>query len=310
MANYNSIYTGQQIDSGIGKANTAVQPNTLGSAATADIGTTAGNVIALDNQAKLPAVDGSQLFNVFGATGPTGDTGATGPTGPTGATGAGETGPTGPTGATGPTGPTGPTGATGAGETGPTGPTGATGAGETGPTGPTGATGPTGPTGATGAGETGPTGATGAGVTSGGTTGQFLVKVDETDYNTEWKSPTDIYVIACSDETTDLSTGTGVVTFHMPSAGTLTGVKATVNTAPGGSNIEVDINENSVSVLSTIITIDDGETSSKTAITGPVIGDSSLAEDSVISIDIDQVGSSTAGTGLKVTLYVIREEIT
>ena len=71
--------------------------------------------------------------------------------------------------------------------------------GDTGPTGVAGATGPTGATGAQGIqgiqgiqGVTGPTGAqgvtgpTGQGIAAGGTTGQALVKVDGTDYNTQW----------------------------------------------------------------------------------------------------------------------------
>ena len=49
---------------------------------------------------------------------------------------------------------------------------------------PAGATGPQGPTGADGA--TGPTGATGQGLSSGGTTGQALVKSSNTDYDTTW----------------------------------------------------------------------------------------------------------------------------
>ena len=116
----------------------------------------------------------------------------------------------------------------------------------------------------------------------------------------------DIYVIACSDETTDLETGTANVTFRMPTAGTLTDVKATVTTAPVGSNLIVDINETGTTVLSTKISIDDGEKTSETAATPPVINDSSLADDSEITIDIDQVGSGTAGAGLKVYLYVNR----
>jgi len=46
-----------------------------------------------------------------------------------------------------------------------------------------GAQGPTGETGATGA-----TGATGPGVATGGTTGQYLTKVDGTNYNTQWST--------------------------------------------------------------------------------------------------------------------------
>ena len=172
-----------------------------------------------------------------------------------------------------------------------------------GPQGPTGATGAVGPAGADGA-----DGADGVGVDAGGTTGQVLAKASNTDYDTEWVSLTtaDIYVIACSDETTALTTGTGKVTFRMPTAGTLTAVKATVTTAPVGSDLIVDINEAGTTILSTKLSIDDGEKTSSTAATPAVISDSALANDAEITIDIDQVGSGTAGAGLKVTLYVTR----
>tara|TARA_R110002096_G_scaffold268739_1_gene462563 strand:- start:286 stop:717 length:432 start_codon:yes stop_codon:yes gene_type:complete len=110
------------------------------------------------------------------------------------------------------------------------------------------------------------------------------------------------FVIACSDETSDLETGTNVVRFRMPYTFTLTAVRASVNTAPTGSVLTVDINEGGSTILSTKITIDASETTSTTAATPPVISDSSLADDSIIGIDIDGIGSSNAGTGLKVTL--------
>lgn len=112
--------------------------------------------------------------------------------------------------------------------------------------------------------------------------------------------------IACSDETTDLTTGTAKVTFRMPFAMTLTDVRASVTTAPTGATLTVDINESGVSVLSTLITIDAGEKTSETAATAPVISDSALANDAEITIDIDQVGSTVAGAGLKVTLIGTR----
>jgi hypothetical protein len=117
---------------------------------------------------------------------------------------------------------------------------------------------------------------------------------------------TESIIIACSDETTDLETGTGKVTFRMPYAVTLIGVKASVNTAPVGSTIIVDINENGSSILSTKLSIDASEKTSITAATPPVISDSALADDAEITIDIDQIGSSTAGAGLKVTLIYYR----
>ena len=109
-------------------------------------------------------------------------------------------------------------------------------------------------------------------------------------------------VVAASDETSNLTTGTAKTTFRMPYAFTLTGVRASVTTAPTGSTLTVDINENGSSILSTKITIDSSEKTSTTAATAPVISDTALADDAEITIDIDQVGSSVAGKGLKVTL--------
>ena len=108
--------------------------------------------------------------------------------------------------------------------------------------------------------------------------------------------------IACSDETSALTAGAGKVTFRMPYAFTLTAVKASVTTAPTGSVLTVDINENGTTILSTKLTIDATEKTSTTAATAAVISDSSLADDAEITIDLDTVGSTVAGAGLKVYL--------
>ena len=108
--------------------------------------------------------------------------------------------------------------------------------------------------------------------------------------------------LACSDETTDLTTGAGKVTFRLPHAMTLTAVRASVTTAPTGSTLVVDINENGTSILSTKLSIDAGEKTSTTAAVPAVISDSSLADDAEITIDIDQIGATVAGAGLKVWL--------
>jgi len=115
-------------------------------------------------------------------------------------------------------------------------------------------------------------------------------------------NPTESLIIACSDESTALTTGTAKVTFRMPYAFTLTDVRASVNTAPTGATLNVDINEGGVSVLSTVLTIDAGEKTSTTAATPAVISDASLADDAEMTVDIDQVGSTVAGKGLKVAL--------
>ena len=92
----------------------------------------------------------------------------------------------------------------------------------------------------------------------------------------------------------------------MPKALTLTAVRASVNTAPTGSTIIVDINETGATILSTKLSIDASEKTSTTAATAAVISDASLADDAEITIDIDQVGSTIAGKGLKVTFYGYR----
>lgn len=122
---------------------------------------------------------------------------------------------------------------------------------------------------------------------------------------TDYISPTTqtaIVQLACSDETTALTTGTAKATFRMPKAMTVTAVRASLTTAQGaGSIFTVDINEGGVSIISTKLTIDNTEKTSTTAATPPVISDANLADDAEITVDIDQVGDGTA-KGLKVTL--------
>ena len=116
----------------------------------------------------------------------------------------------------------------------------------------------------------------------------------------------DWFVIAASDEATNLVTGTNKVYFRMPYAGTLLAVKATVNTAPTGSTLICDINEAGTSVLGTKLSIDASEKTSDTAASAATITDSALANDAEITIDIDQVGSTIKGKGLKVYMKVRR----
>jgi hypothetical protein len=114
----------------------------------------------------------------------------------------------------------------------------------------------------------------------------------------------DPIIIACSDETTALTAGNGKVTFRLPFNYTITEVKASLTTAQtSGSIFTVDINVAGGTILSTKLTIDNGETSSHTAATAAVISGGSYAGgvNDTVTIDIDQIGDGTA-KGLKVTL--------
>jgi len=111
-----------------------------------------------------------------------------------------------------------------------------------------------------------------------------------------------VIIVACSDEITALETGTGKVELNMPVAFEVTGVGASLTTAQtSGDIITVDINDDSISILSTKITIDNTEKTSATAATAPVISSSTIAAGSVVTFDLDQIGDSTA-KGLKAWL--------
>jgi hypothetical protein len=118
---------------------------------------------------------------------------------------------------------------------------------------------------------------------------------------------TPLYIgFAASDETTDLEVGDEAIIFRMPFAMTLTDVIITVNTAPTGSTFIADIEENGVSIFSTLPSIDIGEETSQTAAVPPVLSDTSMAVTSELTVNIDQVGSTAAGTGFKIWLVGTR----
>lgn len=109
--------------------------------------------------------------------------------------------------------------------------------------------------------------------------------------------------IAVGDETTALTTGNGKFSFHMPFAMTLTDISAGVVTAPTGAALVVDVNDAGSTIMTTNkLSIDISELSTHTAATPPTLTDTALAKGALITIDIDQVGSTIAGAGLKVYL--------
>ena len=116
------------------------------------------------------------------------------------------------------------------------------------------------------------------------------------------------FIVACSDETTALTTGTAKVTFRMPWALRLTSLKASLTTAQAsGSIFTVDVNASGTSIISTKLTIDNTEETSATAATPFKFAstDTLLDADEEITIDIDQIGTSGA-KGLKVTFIGVR----
>ena len=104
------------------------------------------------------------------------------------------------------------------------------------------------------------------------------------------------------DDLTTIGVGTTQHTFRLPYSMQLLDVRASLVTAQtAGTLVTVDLNVNGSSILSTKITIDNGQTTSKTATTPPVISQSLLFEDSEVEVDVDAIGDGTA-KGLKVIL--------
>ena len=110
--------------------------------------------------------------------------------------------------------------------------------------------------------------------------------------------------IACSDETTDLTGSTTVplATFHAQRAGTWDEVLAGVTTAPVGGTpaMFIDVHKNGTTIFSTRPSIDSAEKTSVSAAAGYTISTSTFVQGDLIEVFCDQIGSTTAGAGLKV----------
>lgn len=190
-------------------------------------------------------------------------------------------------------------------------------AGPPGPQGEPGEPGLNGLNGADGAdgadGAPGAPGADGLGVPAGGLQYQVLRKSADGDNLTQWAYPYEHITYAISDESTNLTTGAAKLTARMPYAFRCTDVRISVNTAPTGSTILVDVNDGGTSLFTATgvrPSIDAGEKTSTTAAAQFDFNGSDafhdFADDAEVTFDIDQVGSTITGKGLKVTLIGYR----
>ncbi len=144
-----------------------------------------------------------------------------------------------------------------------------------------------------------------------GTDGHVLQADSTASDGIAWTNPASLdhqtsLLVACSDETTVLTTGQKI-SFRMPfsmtlNAGTAGVTGSLVTAGTGAALLTVDINEGGASILSTKLTFDASETTTTTAATPVVISDVNLAADSVITIDIDQLDTDNVAAGLKIAL--------
>jgi len=112
------------------------------------------------------------------------------------------------------------------------------------------------------------------------------------------------FMMACSDETTELTIAPDKTRIQMPYAFTLTEIKASLTTSPTGAG----------ATTVNVYNVTDGDTVINTAAlsfaaaaisansTSFTAGQETIAEDAVIAVDVAAVAGTTGGAGLKVTL--------
>lgn len=121
----------------------------------------------------------------------------------------------------------------------------------------------------------------------------------------------DTIIASCSDEFTPITvSGIAKTTFRCPYPLDMTNgfVRASLTQEPLGAQMVVDITMNGVSMFSTLIYIDAGSRTSvgstpQSVINIPLIGGLPIIpDDAEFLVYVTQVGSTAAGTGLKVAL--------
>jgi hypothetical protein len=104
-------------------------------------------------------------------------------------------------------------------------------------------------------------------------------------------------LVPFSDQTTNFTTGTKFTFTWRFGAASLSSTPIDLSDAPTGSAAQFDVKKNGTSIYSTKPTIDAGETSTATAATPAVLSTTSIADGDVITIIIDQTGSTNPGKG-------------
>lgn len=111
---------------------------------------------------------------------------------------------------------------------------------------------------------------------------------------------TESLLIAISDETTALTTGTAKVTFRMPYPFTPSVIRASVNTVSSSGLPTFDVKKNGVTVFSTLLTINANAKTSVGATTPAVLSATSWADDDEITVDIMVAGTGAKGAKLAI----------
>lgn len=104
--------------------------------------------------------------------------------------------------------------------------------------------------------------------------------------------------------TGELTVTTGASPFPAPFAMTIAGVRAAVGTAPTGASIIVDVNKNGTTIYTTQANRPAiAATTTSSSETTPDV--TAVAAGDLVTVDVDQVGSTIAGSDLVVVLRFV-----
>lgn len=101
-----------------------------------------------------------------------------------------------------------------------------------------------------------------------------------------------------------LTAATGKDRVNMPFAGEVVSVRAVVGTAPTGAALLVDLNKNGTTMFTTQPNRVTVPIAGTVPVAGAVPDVKTFAAGDVLSIDVDQIGSGTAGADLVVSVLV------
>jgi len=115
----------------------------------------------------------------------------------------------------------------------------------------------------------------------------------------------DYMIISVSADNTDLATGASQASFRVPFPMSLPRIPRASLTTAGTSGTTVDIHVAGTTIMNTNkLSFDANESTTTTATTAAVLTTTTIADDALITVDVDAAG--TGARGLKVTLYYRR----
>jgi hypothetical protein len=99
-----------------------------------------------------------------------------------------------------------------------------------------------------------------------------------------------------------LTVAAGAGRFRFPFAATILGVTAAVNTAPTGASLILDVNKNGTTIFTTQANRPTIAASGNATTTEPTPDVTAMAAGDYLTVDVDQIGSTVAGSD--VTAFV------